>query len=101
MVTFVTSKDKVLLTLLAMLKGPFKKVSLLLTTAMLKVLGSPAVDVQLMALEVLKTQNSELEGARIENVAKAYVGKRATAAAREARIMSFVSFLGEKIRDEN
>lgn len=45
MVTFVTSKDKVLLTLLAMLKGPFKKVSLLLTTAMLKVLGSPAVDV--------------------------------------------------------
>jgi len=67
----VTSKDKLFATPLAMLKAPFKVALLVLIMSMLKDSGSPEVLVQLMALDVLKTQYSEEEGDWIENVAKA------------------------------
>ena len=67
----VTSKDKLLATPLAMLKAPLRVVLSRLMMSILNEVGSPPVLVQLIGFEVLKTQNSEEEGAVIEIVAKA------------------------------
>jgi len=90
MVTFVTAKEAwELLTEPAMAKAPFKVTLFSLMSRILKMLGSPAVVVQLMKFVVFATQNSVLEGEMNENVAKATEGKRATAATKDARIMRF------------